>query len=207
VRKAMGGDALRSVKDYTAQAEVAVSMGQGQMSLQVEETINLAGKSLNKMTTPMGEMVQGYDGQVAWVKSPQGVQEMPASARAEVAAQFFHDSIALVRDFDRGGLVVQSLGASADALEGVAISDPARNLQVKLFIDPKTSLIAKKVYTGSLMGPPAELEEVYDDYRDTGGVRLPYHVVINQDGKKKVEQKIKEIRINPGLEDAAYRKP
>jgi len=154
----------------------------------------------------MGEMQQGYDGQVAWMRSPQGVQEVPSSMRGEMEAQFFHDTIALVRGFDSPGLVVQALGAE-DSLEGVAVSDPKRQLQVKLWVDPKTGLIAKKIYTGSLMGPPAELEEVYDDYRDVAGLKLPFHAVINQAGKKKMEQKIKEIKINPGLEDAAYQKP
>jgi len=207
VRKAMGGDALAAVKDYSVQADVAVSMGQGEMSLQAQETINFSGKMLNKMNTPMGEMLQGYDGQTVWMKTPRGVEEAPASVRGEVESQFFHDTIALVRGFDSGGLVVQSLGSSADSLEGVAVSDPARKLQVKLFVDPKTSLPAKKIYTGSLMGAPGELEEVYDDYREVGGLKLPYHIVINQGGKKKIEQKVKEIRINPGVEDAAYKKP
>jgi zinc protease len=207
VRKAMGGDALLAVKDYSSQAELTISMGQGQMTLQTDSTVNLSGKAVNKMNTPMGEMLQGYDGQTAWTKTPQGVQEAPASARAEVEAQFFRDPIALVRGFDAAGLVVQALGASADGLEGVAVSDPARKLQVKLFVDPKTNLIAKKIYTGSLMGAPGELEEVYDDYRDAGGIKLPYHMVINQAGKKRMESKVKSIQVNPGLEDAAYKKP
>ena len=207
VRKAMGGDALLAVKDYSSQAELIITMGQGQMILQTESTVNLAGKALNKMSTPMGEMAQGYDGQVTWMKTPQGVQEAPASTHAEMEAQFFRDTIALVRGFDTGGLTVQALGASADALEGIAVSDPARKLQVTLFVDPKTDLIAKKIYTGSLMGAPGELEEIYDDYRVVGGMKLPYHMVINQAGKRKVEEKVKEIKINPGLEDAAYKKP
>ena len=206
VRKAMGGPALDAVKDYSEQGDMIISMGQNEMTFQTQQTISLAGKALNKMTTPMGEMQQGYDGQVAWMKSPQGVQEVPSSMRGEMEAQFFHDTIALVRGFDSPGLVVQALCAE-DSLEGVAVSDPKRQLQVKLWVDPKTGLIAKKIYTGSLMGPPAELEEVYDDYRDVAGLKLPFHAVINQAGKKKMEQKIKEIKINPGLEDAAYQKP
>jgi len=206
VRKAMGGDALAAVKDYSVKADMAVSMGQGEMTIQMQATVNFAGKALNKMSTPMGEMMQGYDGQTAWMKTPQGTQDAPASMRGEVEAQFFRDTIGLVRGFDRGGLVVQSLGTSGD-LEGVAVSDPARKLQVKVFVDSKTSLIAKKIYTGALMGAPGELEEVYDDYREVGGLKLPYHIVINQAGKKKIEEKVKEIKINPGVEDAAYKKP
>ncbi len=207
VRKAMGGDALDAVKDYSTQSDLIITMGQGQMTMQTLSTVNLAGKGLSKMSTPMGEMIQGYDGQTAWVKTPQGVQEAPASARGEMEAQFFRDTISLVRGFDRGGLVIQALGPASDSLEGVAVSDPARKLQVKLFVDPKTNLIARKVYMGALMGAPGELEENYEDYRDAGGLKMPYHIVINQAGKKKIEEKIKEIKINPGVEDAAYKKP
>ncbi len=205
-RAAMGGDAIGKVKEYTSAGTATVSMGQQEMSLKTETTINVGGKMLNKMTTPMGEMVQGYDGQTAWMKMGGQTREAPASQKADIESSFFRDTIRVLQSFDSAGVTVQALGAS-DGLEGVAVTDPARKLSVKLYIDPKTNLVMRKNYTAALMGPPAETDEIYSDYRDVNGVKFPFKMVVQQGGKTKVSEEITEVKVNPGIEESAYKKP
>jgi zinc protease len=208
--KAVGLDAV-PVKDYTVTGSTAVSMPQGEVAMKMQATHSMTGKILNKMTTPMGEIEQGYDGQVFWMKTPQGVQQMPSSQTGEVQGAVFRNTVSLLENFENSGLTVQALGpAEVDGVEveGVAISDPARSLVVKLYIDPKTGLPAKKVYTAAMLGgPPGEMEEVYSDYREVSGVKMPFKTVIFQAGKKRAEQTITDVKINPGVADAAYKKP
>jgi hypothetical protein len=209
-REAMGGAALLEVKDYTIVGSMALSMPQGEMSMKMEATQNLTGKMLTKLAMPIGEMVQGYDGKVFWMKSPQGVQEMPSSEIPEVEGNLFRDTIWLLQNIENGALTVQSLGPAdvgGAAVEGIAVSDPARKLMVKLYVDAKTGLLLKKVYTSSMMGPPSEMEEFYSDYRETQGVKMPFKAVVNSGGKKRAEQTITEVKINPGVAEAAYKKP
>jgi hypothetical protein len=209
-RDAMGGAAVMGVKDYTEAGGMTISMGQNEMAMKRESTQNLAGRMLNKMITPMGEMIQGYDGQVLWMKSPQGTQELPASQKNEIESAFFRETLWLLQNFEGGALTVQALGqADVDGkpAEGVAVSDPARKFQVKIYFDAKTRLPVKKVYTAAVMGPPGEVEELYSDYREVSGVKLPFKTLILQGGQKRAEQTTTELKINPGVPDSAYRKP
>ena len=210
VRQAMGGAALDQVKDYTTIASLTISMPQGELALKMESTMSFAGRMLTKMSTPMGEMVQGFDGQAMWVRTPQGAQDMPASQRAELEGGFFRDTLSLLRNAENPAYIVQALGPSevdGKPAEGVAVSDPARKLQLRLWVDPKTNLLVKKTYVAALLGPPGEIEEIYSDYREAGGLKLPFKILLNRSGKKFGEQTITEIKINPGVAESAYKKP
>lgn len=210
VRQATGGAALDQVKDYTTIANLTISMPQGELALKMESTMSFAGRMLTKMSTPMGEMVQGFDGQAMWMRTPQGAQDMPASQRGELEGGFFRDTISLLRNHENPAYTVQALGPSevdGKPAEGVAVSDPARKLQLRLWIDPKTNLLVKKTYVAALLGAPGEIEEIYSDYREAGGLKLPFKILLNRSGKKFGEQTVTEIKINPGVEESAYKKP
>jgi len=209
-RDAMGGAAVMSVKDYTETGSMNISLGENEIAMQRETKQSLTGKVLNKMQTPMGEMVQGYDGQVAWMQTPQGTRELPASQKEEFDNSLFRETLWLLQNFDSGSLTVQALGQSeADGkpAEGVAVTDPERKRQVKLYLDAATKLPVKKVYTAAFMGPPGEIEEIYSDYREVSGVKLPFKTQVFQNGQKRAEQTTTELKINPGVPNSAYQKP
>ncbi len=209
-REAMGGAALMKVKDYTSVEEVKVETPQGPMSIKTEVTMNLAGKMLQKMQTPMGEVALGYDGKAGWMRMGQQTRDMPGSQAAEMEGGFFRDTLLLLQKFEDPAYTVQALGpAELDGkkVETVAVSDPARKLQVKVFLDPATNLVAGKQYTAAIMGPPAETEEIYSDYRDVGGIKLPFKSLTRQGGKTRTDSTASEIKINPAVEDGAFKKP
>jgi len=209
-KQAMGGAAFDRVKDYSSVSEMKVATPQGEFNIKMEATINFAGKSLNKMQTPMGEMTFGFDGQAGWMRGPQGLGEMPASMRNELDGTFFRDTIGLFQNLDNPAYTVQALGpAEVDGkkAEGVAVSDAARKLQIKLWFDSATGLLVKKAYYAAAMGAPGEVEEVLSDYRDTAGLKLAHKAILNREGKKFGEVSVSEFKLNPGLGDAAYQKP
>jgi zinc protease len=209
-RQAMGGAALMAVKDYTVLATVTISTPQGDLPLKTESTINLTGKMLNKMTTPMGDMVQGYDGQAGWMSAGGQIRDVPPSQAGEFTSGLFRNSVSLLQSFDSAAYTVQALGSvevEGRQTESIAVGDPAHKLQLKVYVDPATNLILRKDFTAGIMGPPAETEESYTDYRDVGGVKMPFKTVLSQGGKKKVDEATAEIKINPGVADSAYKKP
>jgi hypothetical protein len=42
-------------------------------------------------------------------------------------------------------------------------------------------------------------EEVYDDFRDAGGVKIPFKIAINQGGRRFADVVVKDYKINTGL--------
>jgi len=209
-REAMGGAALMKVKDFTTTGEVKLETPQGPMAIKFEGTTNLAGKMLQKMQTPMGEMVMGFDGKAGWMRMGQQTQELPDSQKTEVEGSFFRETISLLQNADNAAYTVQALGpAEMDGkkIEGVAVSDPTRKLQVKVYIDPTTNLVVSKQFTAAIMGPPSETEETYSNYVEVGGVKVPFKIITKQGGKIRTELTTSEVKINPGVEDSAYKKP
>ena len=93
-------------------------------------------------------------------------------------------------------------------VEGVLIRNESMQLEVRLFVDPKTGLLAGKSYVGSNMGgPPGEVVEAYSDIREVDGVKMAFRVIRSSNGKKTAEQKVSELKINPGVPASAYQKP
>jgi len=209
-RRAMGGAALMKVKDLAEASDTVVSAPQGEISIRTESTLSLSGKLLNKMTTPMGEMTLGYNGQAGWMSAGGQTHDLPAAQSAEITSALFRNSIMLLQNFEAPGYTVQALGPTdveGKPAEAVAVSDSARALQVKVYIDPATSLIVMKHFTAAMMGPPAETEEFYSDYRDVEGVKKPFRTVTKQDGKTRADMKVSEVKLNPGVADSVYNKP
>lgn len=207
-RAAMGGDAILKVKDFSQKGEGVLHMGDNAMNIKFDAVVSLSGKMLQKMQAPMGEMTIAYDGQNGWMRMGPNTRDIPASQKAETEANFFRETLSLLQKYD--GYQVQALGPSEIAgqkLEGVAITNPAQNQQVTVYVDPASKLIVAKRFTAAMMGPPAETDEIYSDYRDVSGVKIPFKVVTNQDGKPRTEMTLTEAKINPGVEDSAFKKP
>ncbi len=207
-RAAMGGDKLTGVKDMVETGNMSLQTPQGAFDLKVESTQTASGKSLQKMTTPMGEMVQGFDGKVMWAKTPQGVKEAPAGAADEAKEEAFRETVFLLARADT--LEAQDLGMVAmgdKQVEAVLVTDPQTKQELKLLIDPATFLLAGKQYTGNLMGAPGEIQEQFLEFKDASGIKIPSKVLIFQNGQKKGEVTVTAVSVNTGVQDTAFAKP
>jgi hypothetical protein len=88
------------------------------------------------------------------------------------------------------------------------ISDRQGN-SVRLKVDEASGLPQKMMYeTVAMVGAPQEVEESYEDWKETGGIRLPYKFTITQGGKKVAEGTVQSLEINTGLKaEELGRKP
>ena len=92
------------------------------------------------------------------------------------------------------GRIVSSPGAGV-----LDISDQAGE-RVKLFVDETTGLPVKEVYRAAQpAGPPGEMEEMFEDFVETGGIKAPHKIIVNQGGKKFAELTIVEYKLNSGI--------
>ena len=210
-KQAFGGAAVDSLKGYTLKGETRITTPQGEMAMQIEATVDLAGfRRVAHVTAPMGEMVQGFDGKAAWMKMGPKVGDAPAAQSSEARLNLLRDNFHILQNYDKPGYQVQALGASELAgknVEAVLISNEEQKFQVKFFLDPATGLFAGRSYVGAVMGPPAEVLEVYSDYREAAGFKLPFEVELSKEGKRLTFSKLAEFRPNPDLGPAQFSKP
>ncbi len=210
--KALGGPVLMAVKDYTSKATMKMQTPQGAMDLQVEATFNAAGKVIQKIQTPGGEMAMAYDGQVAWMKMGGQVRDLPPSVKQQLDGSLLRDSILLMRRLGDPSLNVHSLGKTdfeGRQVDQVAVEDTARKVETRLLLDPSTHLLLGQRYMSApaMGGAPEESEDVYSDYKTIEGVQMPMKTINRSKGQVRVELNIQEVKLNPGLPDSAYQKP
>jgi hypothetical protein len=53
--------------------------------------------------------------------------------------------------------------------------------------------------TQQASGAPIYSEDVYEDFRDVGGLKVPFKITINQGGRKFSGVVVKDYKINTGL--------
>ncbi len=189
-RDAMGGaEKIAAVKDLTQSG--AVQTATGMKVTQTEQWLAPLHFRQDDVL-PFGKVVTYSDGKTGWEVTPQGAGALPPAEAQQIGFENFRMWFPLMlsdRDPDR---VVTATGDVT-----IRISDKNGH-SVLLAIDPKTGLPASETYTapGGGQGP---VEEVYGDWRDTSGVKLPWRITMNQGGHTLADVTITDVKVNQGL--------
>ena len=194
-----GRKTFAAIKSAVLKNETSISTPQGEFQLSVISTHIFPDKVRQDITMPFGTQSLVFDGEKGWVSAPQGTQDLPESQIKETKADLFRSFINLFQATD---LKIQFLGAEeyeGKKLDVILISDPAGN-ELKIYVDQTTYLPVKQTYRGSGMTGPATMEEVFSDFRDVSGVKLPFHQLTNSDGQKFAESKVLEVNVNPEVD-------
>jgi zinc protease len=194
-QQALGGAGqLAAVKDMTQVAEVALNMGGGSMkATQKNQWLSPSGFR-QEQQLPFGKIVAYSDGQTGWLQTPQGQMPMAAPVIKQVQGELFRNWFTLLASDRDAGRTVNYLGDGT-----LEISDRQGN-SVRLKVDEASGLPQKMMYeTVAMAGAPQAVEESYEDWKETGGIRLPYKFTITQGGKKVAEGTVQSLEINTGL--------
>ena len=193
-QQAMGGaEKIAAVKDTSESVELSMDPAAGGMKMKQRNRYLAPGYFRQEVELPFGKIVTYSDGKTGWQSTPQGVMPMPPQVLKQVQDELFRELLRVVLA-DRDPSV--RVDAAGDQL--VEISG-AGGQSVKIAFDPSTGLPARETYQAAGPGGVASLEEIFEDWRDVDGVKVPFKVTIDQNGKKFGEAVIQEFKINTGL--------
>lgn len=189
---AMGGAKVAEVRDITVVQTLDLNSPQGALQAKQTNRWLLPTTFRQENELPFGKLVGFYDGTSGWMKTPQG--EMPANGPvlAQMKETVARELLSLLRSGSIAGRTVNAVSA-----EEVEIT--AEGLTVRLTIDPQTGLPKKLSYNGGMGGPPVAVEEIYNSFLESGGVKYPSSLTILQGGNKFAEVKVSEVNFNSGL--------
>jgi hypothetical protein len=88
----------------------------------------------------------------------------------------------------------------------VQVASKARG-QIQLYFDKATSLLVKGAYRSREAGLDVAKEQVFADYREFGGLKLPAHVSVFQNGKKVEDWTDVSYRFVGKVEEKVFAKP
>ncbi|HUJ48925.1 MAG TPA: hypothetical protein VLW25_01975, partial [Bryobacteraceae bacterium] len=151
---------------------------------------------------PFGKQSVFSNGNSGWLAGMQGVRDLPPAVLGQVRGEVFRQILGLSlsdRDSNR------TVNYSGDG--GLDISSKSGE-RVQLQVDEKTGMPLKLSYQEAASGGSGSVEQLYSDWRDVGGVRLPFAWTVLQGGKKYAEVKIQDYKLNSGLtEETLSKKP
>lgn len=204
VQQALGGaERLAAVKDVVQSTEVVMEMGGGAMKASQKVFWLDPSHFRQEQQLPFGKIIAYSDGETGWIQTPQGVMPLAAPVMKQVRTELLRLWVRLALSDRNPDRTVNAVGDNV-----LEISDK-QGTSLRVEVDTATGLPRKLSYQSSQMaGAPTTVEETYSDWRDVGGVKLPFKVSITQGGRKFAEASVQEILINQGLkaEDLA-RKP
>ena len=164
------------------------------------------GKRVSIVHLPNGDNITAYVGTSGWTSAPdRPVRDIPASevasSRAEVDLQL---PIRLKQFFSelRTGKPEKIGDHDAYVVSGFNVGEPA----VKFYFDERSGLLLRVLrYVDSPLGRnPTQID--YADYRDQGGVKVPFQRTIARPGSRFSIQ-IEEAHDNVPVDDTKFARP
>jgi zinc protease len=202
-QQAAGGpDKLEAVKDATESADLKLAAPNAG-GMVIHETIRWIAPTHYRQATelPSGKIEIYSDGQTGWISTPRGSGALTGPFLKQAQGDLFRQYFRLLLSDRLAGRTVSAIDDNT-----VEISDEGGEV-ARVAFDPATGLPHSIRYESTaVQGPPAAVEEILSDFRDTGGVKVPYHVVIMQGGSKFADMSVAKFQVNSGLTVAELEK-
>jgi len=193
-QQALGGaEKLAAVKDTSQLLDMAMDAAAGGMKIKQQNRYLLPAYFRQEQELPFGKVIAYTDGQTGWLSTPQGVVPMPPPVLKQAQGELFRNLLHVILADRDASLKVNAVGKST-----VEIS-AAGGQSVRIDFDEATGLPAREQYQEAGQNGPSEVAEIFADWREVGGLKVPFKMTIQQDGKKLADVTVQEYKFNTGL--------
>jgi photosynthetic reaction center cytochrome c subunit len=178
----------------------------GDRNVPIDIYAKVPDKRLSITHTPDGDSITAFDGHEGWLAaSKRPAREMHGSDidGASMDADL-HFAAHLKNMFTRTEIVGTEKIGDSTSIHVVGQRESRTPLQ--LYFDEKSGLLVRLVRSAEtpLGELPTEID--YDDYREAGGVKIPYRWTLSRPGGRFTIQ-VSEVKENVPLDDAKFEKP
>jgi zinc protease len=211
VVEAKGGlTALKGVRTVVADTQTTLQLQQGTLPSTTKTYIVYPDKFRVDAEVNGAQTSQVYNAGKAWLKSPAGVQDAPPPMLAEFAAGVRRDMIPLLIDAAEGRLTVRAQpdqnGRDGRKMRVLEISGAGLD-RVRLYVDD-AMLVAGQAYSrADPLGRQILTEEVFSDYRDVMGVRVPFEAQLLQNGQPILKRTLTNVVLNGPVPETLFARP
>jgi len=209
--KACGGvENFKKIKATSTASDLTLTMPQGEFSMGVTDLTVYPDKSKSVVNTPMGEMITVSTADGGWIKQGNQFKEFGAEEIASNKEEEFRSTTRMFRGLDDPQF--RAVYIATEEFDGkpadiIKLESLDGEFSFKLVLDAETHLPMGQIYFGETMMGPANLTVHMTDYREIAGVKVPFSVTIDADGKKAMQMAVKDYQINPEIPANAFDKP
>jgi photosynthetic reaction center cytochrome c subunit len=201
--RALGGAA--AIQNITSRKESGTITSSGK-AMAVEVFHRNPDKFAVVKHTAAGDRIEAFDGNSGWIATPgHSLREMHGADLASACMDAdLHFALHLRQDFAE--LRVEYPETIGDHQTYVISAVNPGSPSVKLFFDEQSGLLVRLVrYADSPLGLSSRQID-YGDYRDAGGVKIPFRWTIAEPAERSTIQ-IDKVEENIAIDDAVFAKP
>ncbi|MGA3015704.1 MAG: pitrilysin family protein [Bryobacteraceae bacterium] len=189
-----GAEKLAAVKDYTLEAGFQFDAGAGGIEVTKTDRWMAPSHFRQDSVMPSGEISVYIDGESGWITTPQGTGALAGTQLKQVQGDQFRAFFPML-------LSDRTVGRAVKAVDDrtVEIGDKSGQV-VRLVMDPETGLPRSALHDTATAAGEVAVTETYSDYREVGGLKLPFHISITAGGRNYAEATVKSFRANTGLQ-------
>jgi hypothetical protein len=193
--QASGGSALAALKSEIRKGSLLRGVT-GKVPL--ETTAKASDKWLYSQTFAWGDQVSyGCDGTLAWVQDTKTVSPLSPRQRLDLQLLLDFQAPLNIRKY-LPGLAVKGSEKVGDREATTLKASSLAGIEIELAFDKETGLLLR---AGDI---------VFEDYRDVGGVKRPFKILLGKDdGEKHLRMQIQfsEIRHDLEVDDSLFQRP
>ena len=197
-----GKAAIDAVQAVRATGSMNVRTPQGPMDIDVDQLTRYPDSHRNIMKTPMGEMTMVSTSEGAFMITPNGTQDLPASQRAGMQNESRQDLLTVLKNPENYTFNVTGSEKIGD-IDAQVLEINTGGSTFKWYIDPATGRILRKVAQGRM----GEQVTDYMEWKKFGGVNLPVAFSVTSGGQPAGGGKLTTVEINPPVDPNAFAKP
>jgi hypothetical protein len=196
-----GGDAA-TVRDYSFDVTTNIHTPNGVTPLTSQAFVVYPDSVRQEIQAPQGKAVIVFDGEQGWQQSAAGRRELSAEAAKQIRAEMARNNLLIGPDPDPA--FVRYTGPDEVAgrpVEVVQIADVGGTL-LRVFIDTETHDVLKHMFVGDTPHGLAQVEEIFSDFRESGGYRWYHRRQVLRNGEIALESTRSNLRVNVGYDRA-----
>lgn len=212
---ALGGqEEIAKIKNYYSEVELTYYLYNPtrQNTFATQNYIQYPDKNRYIATTPKYTVLITADGNQGWLESPLDNNVFKPMQEKDIKAQLVpvrKDPFCIAQYMDRYGMKLQ--GEEEFAGKKTIVLSFTGPEDFNLYIDPQTYLPLGSRYRAALIGAPEpdlqESEEIYSDYKEVNGVKIPFEIITNENGRLMIKAVTKKIEFNLEFEKDLFKKP
>jgi hypothetical protein len=184
-------------------------MGPQSIAVNIAQEVLYPDKLKQTITTPMGPVVQAFDGTKGWMAQGPQSRELPEAMAGEMRRGVrMAGSFGLLLDVVEGKAQAQLLEpveADGKKLDVLLVTEGENSVQLQL--DPQTHLPVRLLYRGMSQQGMANMESHASNYREVSGIQFAHEIVTYQNGQKFMEGTLTEVKVNSGIPAESFQKP
>ena len=196
--------AISGVKAIHRVGTMSVRGPQGPMDVEIDEIVSYPSSSRRIMKTPMGEMTMVVTPAVAFMASPMGSQDIPASQRSQMESEARQDLVTVLQNTSSPDYTFSVVGTEkVGDVNAQILQVTAGGSSFKWYVDPATGRILRKVATGRM----GESVTEFTEWKNVNGVNFPVAFSVTTGGQPSGGGKLTVIEINPTVDPKIFEKP